>query len=83
MLWRLGLILVFLSGGCGISSAQASSCDGGYYDPAHQICQPNVPGIPGPGYGPDHTRNGWFDRQHGVTAPYAPAYPPPFYPWQG
>lgn len=59
-----------------------SMCDrGSYYDPSHQICQPNIPGIPGAGYGPDHSQNGWFDRKHGVTAPYPPAYPGPFYPY--
>ena len=59
-----------------------ATCDGGsgYYDPVHQICQPNMPGDPQPGYGQFCDGGNFYDPTHGVCAPYAPAYPPPMYP---
>ena len=59
-----------------------ATCDGGsgYYDPVHQICQPNMPGSPQPGYGQFCGDGNYYDPAHQVCAPYPPAYPPPMYP---
>lgn len=59
-----------------------ATCDGGsgYYDPVHQICQPNMPGDPQPGYGRFCDGGNYYDPAHGVCAPYEPAYLPPMYP---
>lgn len=66
----------------GHSPGGPATCDGGsgYYDPVHQICQPNMPADPQPGYGRFCDGESYYDPAHGICAPNEPAYPPPMYP---
>lgn len=52
-----------------------------YYDPVHQICQPNLPAYPPQGYTQSCSDGAFYDSTHRICQGYVPSYPLP--PFQG
>lgn len=53
---------------------------GSYYDPVHQICQPNLTSTPEGGYGQVCPDGYVYDPVHGVCTNHMTPTPPPYFP---